>query len=146
MQTLKEFLTHNWVAKLISVALATLLWMTISGQANSEIGMTIPLEYRNIPSRLEIVGDTTNTVEVRLRGSSTLIKEISPKDISVTVDLIGLRAGEKIIQLTAQNVKSLFGLEVVRVNPSQVKLVVERTLSKTVPVLLRVEGEPAPGF
>src|ERR1700757_2818763 len=122
MQMLKEFLTHNWLTKLFSLALATLLWIAIAGQANSEVGMTIPLEYRNIPSKLEVVGDATNSVEVRLRGSAALIREISSRDVSATLDLTAVRPGEKIVQLTYQNVKVPFGVEVVRVNPSQVRL------------------------
>ena len=102
------------------------LWVSISTQANSEIGIVIPLEYRNIPSQLEAIGVTTNTVEVRLRGPAALIREISPRDISATVDLSGLRSGEKIVNLTPQNVRSPFGVDIVRVSPSQVKLNLER--------------------
>jgi YbbR domain-containing protein len=146
MQTLKEFLTHNWFAKLFSIVLATMLWITISSEANSEIGIVIPLEYRNIPPQLEVIGDTTNTVEVRLRGPAALIKEILPRDISATVDLAGLPPGEKIVQLTPQHVRSPFGVEVVRVGPSQVRLNLERTTSKTLPVIVTLDGEAAPGF
>jgi YbbR domain-containing protein len=146
MRMLKEFLTRNWFAKLFSLVLATMLWITISSEANSEIGIVIPLEYKNIPSRLEVTGDTTNTVEVRLRGAATLIREISPQDISATVDLGGLRPGEKIVQLSQQNVRAPFGIEVVRVNPAQVRLNLERTMAKTLPVVVQTLGEPAAGY
>ena len=146
MHRLKDFITHNWFAKLFSVVLATLLWITISTQANSEIGINIPLEYRNIPSKLEVIGDTTNSVEVRLRGPVALIREISPRDISATVDLAGVQPGEKIVQLSPQNVRIPSGIDVVRVSPSQVRLDLEQTMSKTVPVVVRLEGDPEPGF
>ena len=146
MQTLKEFLTHNWLIKLFSLGLATLLWMTIAGQANSEIGMIIPLEYRNIPSLLEFVGEPVNSVEVRLRGSATLILEMSPKDVSATLDLNAVHPGALVLQLSSQNIKVPFGIDVVRVNPSQIHLDLEHTISKNVPVVVRISGEPAAGF
>jgi YbbR domain-containing protein len=146
MQWLKRFLTHNWLAKLFSVVLASLLWITISTPANSEIGISIPLEYRNIPSNLEVTGDTTNNVEVRLRGPVVLIREIAPRDISAIVDLAGVMPGEKIVQLTAKNVKLPFGIDVVRVSPAQVRLSLEQTMSKRVPVAVRLTGEPAAGL
>jgi YbbR domain-containing protein len=146
MQMLKEFLTRNWLTKLFSAALATLLWVAVSGQANSEIGVSIPLEYRNIPSQMEVVGDATNVVEVRLRGSSTQIREISARDVSATLDLSSVGVGGKIFQLTYQNVKVPFGLEVVRVSPSQIRLNLEHTVSKIVPVVVQIEGEPARNF
>src|SRR5436309_136487 len=146
MQQLRQFITHNWFAKLFSIILATLLWITISTQANSEIGINIPLEYRNIPSQLEMTGDTTDNIEVRLRGTAALIREIAPHDISATVDLGGVRPGEKIVQLTPKNVKLPFGIDVVRVSPSQVRLNFEQTMSKAVPVQVRVDDDVEPKY
>jgi YbbR domain-containing protein len=143
---LKEFLTRNWFAKLFSLLLATLLWLTISTQANSEVGIVIPLEYRNIPPQLEVMGDTTNNVEVRLRGASVLLREISTRDISATVDLGGERSGERIVNLTPQNIRAPFGIDIVRVSPSQVRLNLEKTLVKSLPVVIRKDGEPASGY
>ena len=39
-----------------------------------------------------------------------------------------------------------FGAEVIRVNPSQVRFSLERTLSKTVAVVPTMQGQPADGF
>jgi YbbR domain-containing protein len=146
MHALKEFFTRNRFPKVLSLVIAALLWVTIASETTSEIGMIVPLEYRNIASQLEVIGDTTDTVEVRLRGSGNLIKELAPRDVSATVDLSGVKSGEKIVQLTPQNVRAPFGIEVVRVNPSRVHLIVERTVSKMVPVKPRLEGGPAKGY
>ena len=146
MQSLKEFLTHNWFAKLCSLLLATMLWIAIASEMSSEIGMAVQLQYQNIPPQLEISGETTNTIEVRLRGSANLIKELMPQDISVSLDVAGMSTGEKVFHLTTRSVQAPFGIEVVRVNPSRVSLILERTLSKIVPVKPRVVGQPAAGF
>jgi YbbR domain-containing protein len=146
MISLKDLLSRNWFAKVLALVLAILLWVTISSQANSEIGIVIPLEYRNIPPQLEIIDDTANTVEVRLRGPATLIREVSPQDISATVELSGLGPGDKIVQLTSQNIRAPFGVEVVRVNPSQVRLNIDRTITRNIPVVVQVDGSPAAGF
>jgi YbbR domain-containing protein len=146
MQSFKHFITHNWFLKIVSLLLATMLWVAIASETSSEIGLEVPVEYRNIPPQLEITGDTTSTVQVRLRGSSNLVKEISPKDVSTILDLAGMKAGEKIISLTPQNVQVPFGAEVVRVNPSRVRFSLERTISKLVPVVPAIEGQPAAGY
>ena len=146
MQSFRHFITDNWFLKLVSLILATLLWAAVASETSSEIGLEVPLEYRNIPAQLEITGDTTNTVQVRMRGSSNLIKEISPNDVSTILDLNGMKAGEKIISLTPQNVQVPFGAEVVRVNPSRVRFSLERTISKLVPVVATIEGRPAEGY
>jgi len=146
MQSIRHFITHNWFLKIVSLLLATMLWVAIASETSSEVGLEVPLEYRNIPSQLEITGDTTNTVRVRLRGASNLVKEISAKDVTAILDLDGMKAGEKVVSITPQNVQVPFGAEVVRVNPSRVRFSLERTMSKLVPVVPTIEGLPAEGY
>jgi YbbR domain-containing protein len=123
-----------------------MLWMTVAHQASSEIGLEVPLEYRNIPADLEITGDTTNMVQVRLRGSSNVIKDVTARSVSTTIDLGDMRTGEKIVALSPQNVQAPFGAEVIRVNPSTVRFTLERTVVKTVSVTPMIVGQPADGY
>jgi YbbR domain-containing protein len=143
---MKHWILQNWFLKVVSLLLATLLWAAVSKQASSEIGFDVPLEYRNIPSQLEITGDMTNTIQVRLRGSSNVIKGITAKDVSTTIDLGKMRTGEKIVALSPQNVQAPFGAEVIRVNPSTVRFTLERTVTKTVDIVPTIAGQPTNGF
>src|SRR5215831_13608762 len=146
MQSRKHWLTYNWPLKIVSLVLAAMLWMAVANEAASEIGLEVPLEYRNIPPQLEITGDVTNTVQVRLRGSANVIKDITAKDVATTIDLSNMKTGEKIVALSPQNVQAPFGAEVIRVNPSTVRFSLERTLVKTVPIVPVVLGQPAEGY
>ena len=146
MQSMRHWIVHNWPLKIVSLLLATLLWAAVSNQVSSEIGLEVPLEYRNIPERLEITGDTTNTVQVRLRGPANVIKGITAKDVATTLDVAKMGTGEKIVALSPQNVQVPFGAEVIRVNPSNVRFTLERTLVKTVEVIPEITGQPADGF
>jgi YbbR domain-containing protein len=142
----KHWITHNWLLKLISLILATMLWMTVSNEASSELGLEVPLEYRNIPSQLEVTGDMPNTVQVRLRGSSNVIRDITSRDVATTIDLSKMTTGEKVIALSPQNVRAPFGAEVIRVNPSSIRFSLERTIAKSVPVVPTIAGEPPQGY
>ena len=146
LRSLKHWFTHNWYLKLISLILAAMLWMLIATETSSEIGMEVPLEYRNIPPQLEITGDTTNMVQIRLRGPSNVIRDISAKEVSTTIDLSKMRPGEKIVPLSPQNVQAPFGADVIRVNPSSVRFSLERSFTKTVPVVPTILGQPVDGF
>jgi YbbR domain-containing protein len=146
MRSLRDWIIDNWLLKVVSLGLATMLWMTIASQTSAEIGLEVPLEYRNIPPQMEITGDTTNTVQVRVRGSVNVIKGVSPKDVSTTIDLRTMKAGEKIIPLTPQNVQAPFDTEVIRVSPSSVRFNLERTISKVVAVVPTILGAPASGY
>jgi YbbR domain-containing protein len=146
MHSMKHWILQNWFLKVVSLLVATLLWAAVSNQASSEIGLDVPLEYRNIPSQLEITGDMTNTIQVRLRGSTNVIKGITAKDVATTIDLGKMRTGEKIVALSPQNVQAPFGAEVIRVNPSTVRFTLERTVTKTVDILPTIAGQPTNGF
>jgi YbbR domain-containing protein len=83
---------------------------------------------------------------VRLRGAANIVKDITPKQVSTTVDLSNVIPGERTIMLTAQNVQAPFGTEVIRINPSQVRISLEQTVSKMVAVVPTTQGQPADGF
>jgi YbbR domain-containing protein len=143
---MKHWIVHNWPLKIASLLLATLLWAAVSNQESSEIGLEVPLEYRDIPRQLEITGDTTNTVQVRLRGPANVIKGVTSKDVATTLDLSKMGLGEKIVALSPQNVQAPFGAEVIRVNPSNVRFTLERTLVKTIEIVPMVAGQPEDGY
>ena len=60
--------------KILAIALASLLWLTVAGEHVVERSLRVPLEFRNIPEALEIVGNAPDSVDVRLRGSSAVLE------------------------------------------------------------------------
>jgi YbbR domain-containing protein len=146
MNPVRNWITHNWFLKLLSFGFAMTLWVAVASETSSEIGIEVPLEYRNVPAQMEITGDAANTVEVRLRGAANVVKDITPKQVSTTVDLSHVIPGERTIMLTAQNVQVPFGTEVIRISPSQVRISIEQTISKMVSVVPTTQGQPADGL
>jgi YbbR domain-containing protein len=136
---------QNLPLKVASLGLAVLLWFVIAGERTSEMGLQIPVELQNFPRDLELTGDPVDTVEVRLRASPGVMKQLGPAEISAQVDLQGAVEGERIVHLTAESIRVPFGVTVVRITPAILNLNFERTLQKQVPVRPRILGRPAPG-
>ena len=67
--------------KMLSIALAALLWLIVSGEEIVERALRIPLEFTNVPSRLEIVGEPPNVVDVRVRGSSGALSRVATGEL-----------------------------------------------------------------
>jgi YbbR domain-containing protein len=132
--------------KLLSVGLATALWFVIAGEKTSEMGVTAPLELQNFPRDLEMTGEPTNAVEVRLRASPGIIQRLDPSEVAAQVDLTGLKEGEHIIHLTPEAIRIPFGVKVVKITPASLTVNLERTLEKTVPIRPRLLGRPASAF
>ncbi len=132
--------------KVLALALATLLWLTVAGEHVVERSMRVPLEFRNIPPQLEIVGDPPATVDVRLRGSSGVLSRIEPGEVTAVLDLAGARPGSRLFPFHNDEVRAPYGVEVAQVTPGTLALDLERSLTRSVPIVPGLDGEPAPGF
>jgi YbbR domain-containing protein len=132
--------------KFLSIALAALLWLVVSGEQIVERALRVPLEFTNLPAHLEMVGDTPTLVDVRVRGSSGALSRIATGDLVAVLDLRSARTGRRLFHLTAGDVRTPFGVEVVQVNPSNVAVEFEESAAKIVPVVPAVEGDPADGY
>src|SRR5262245_3411262 len=132
--------------KLMAVALATLLWLIVAGDHLVERSLRVPLEFRNLPEELELVGDPPNEVDVRLRGSSALLGRLEPRDIVAVLDMTSARPGSRMFHLRSDEVRAPYGVDVAQVIPGTLAVDVEKSGRRTVPVVPALDGEPAPGF
>lgn len=137
---------HHLGLKVVSIALAALLWVAVAGEQTVERSLRIPLEFTNLPSQLEVVGDSPAVVDVRVRGSSGALNRIATGELVAVLDLRSARSGQRLFHLDGDDVRTPFGVDVVQVNPSTVSMIFESSGSKVVPVVPSVEGEPADGF
>jgi YbbR domain-containing protein len=132
--------------KIVAIALATLLWLIVAGDHLVERNMRVPLEFRNTPLALEIVGDPPTEVDVRVRGSSTLLARLEPRDVVAVLDLASARPGSRMFHLRTDEVRAPYGVEVAQVVPGTLALDLETSGRRTVPIVPALDGEPAPGF
>jgi YbbR domain-containing protein len=132
--------------KVLSVAFAVLLWLTVSGEETVERGLRVPLELQQFPAGLELMGEAPPLVDVRVRGASGTLSRLGAGDIIAVIDLKTARGGRRLFQLTPEQVRTPFGVQVVQVTPPTIPLAFEKSQSKQVPVVPAVEGDPAPGY
>jgi hypothetical protein len=138
--------TSNFVPKIVSFFLVCILWVFIGGQPRAEIWMTIPLEFRNMPGHMEIVGDLINRVEIGIRGPRTLISSMTPDQLKAHVDLSHSQAGINNIRLAPENVRVPLGTEITKIAPSSVRIRLEDIKSRSVPVKAHLVGKLARSF
>jgi YbbR domain-containing protein len=137
---------QNLALKVVSVVLAALLWLIVSGEQTVERVLRIPLEYTNIPAQLELVGDPLTVVDVRVRGSSGALGRLSPGELAAVLDVRSPRPGQRLYHLTGADVRAPFGVDVVQVAPSSIALFFEQSSTKTISVMPVLEGQPADGY
>lgn len=131
---------------LVALGLAFGLWLFLADHRDAEILAPAALELRNVPPGLEIVDQSVQRVDVRLRGASGLLADAPLQGLRAQLDLSDGAPGERTWFLGAEAVEAPSGVQVMRVTPPQVVLRLDRTLTTTVRVSPRVLGEPATGF
>ncbi len=146
MKIVREFILENWTLKLTSILLAWLLWLFVRADTGGERVITVPLEVQ-ISRDMEITNERPNAVDVTVRGtpSNTWFGQQLP---TCSIDLQQFGEGEHVVPLSPGNVHipRASGLEVLKVNPARVVIVLERTISKEVQVVVSTRGEPPSGY
>ena len=134
------------VRALAALGLAFGLWFFVADERGAEVLVSAPLELVNVPPGLEVVDQSVQEVDVRLRGASGLLRDAPLQGLRARLDLAGENAGERTWFLGTEAVEAPRGVQVMRVDPSQVVLRLDRTFTSTVRVSPRVLGQPATGF
>jgi YbbR domain-containing protein len=132
--------------KLVSLLLGFSLWYAVAREQEAEFSLSIPVELRDLPEGLEVVEQSVQQVEIRLRGPAENLRRLSAQDVHIGVELEDAEPGERVADLTPRDVTAPFGARVMRVTPSKLELVLDRTVRRTVEVIPRVVGSPAAGF
>jgi YbbR domain-containing protein len=132
--------------KVLAITLATLLWLTVAGEHVVERALRVPLELRDKPENLEIVGDPPGAVDVLVRGSSALLSRLEVGEVFAVLDLSSARPGSRLFHLRTDQVQVPFGVDVAQVVPSTLSLELEKSSTRTVPVVPALDGDPAPGY
>lgn len=142
----RQYVFAHFGYKVVSLGLAIGLWWALSHDPVAEVAITVPIEFHNIPSSLEISSLNIPEAQVRVRGAERLIHELRPQEVHVEVDLTGVKPGERTFDLTSQQVRQPRDLQVVQIVPSQVRLSFDVGLTRQVEVRPRVIGTFAAGY
>jgi YbbR domain-containing protein len=140
-------LTHNFLWKLASLALAIALWLEVAGAPELVAIQSVPVLYRNLPGTLLLLSDAPDQVRVELRGPSGRLTRATLSDAFAALDLGSVVApGDRTFTLSASDFSLPQGVRFVRATPSQVPLRFDRMSSKMVPVELQLKGHPPAGY
>jgi YbbR domain-containing protein len=137
---------RTWGLRLRALGIAVGFWFSVSfedREALSERLVEASVSY-NRP-RSFVVLDQVPSVNVRLRGSSKLIRQLNPYQVDVQVELAQTQPGTVSVSLGPENVLMPEGLEVVSIEPNVIRVELDRELSQRLPVVPHLRGEPAAG-
>jgi YbbR domain-containing protein len=138
---LRRWVLHNFWLKVLSLMIATGLWLAISpDQEPAEVAVRVPIEFQHVPQELEISSVTIPEAQIRVRGPERLVRELRSSDIHAELELADAKSGERTFDLTARQIRHQRDLTVVQVVPGQVHLSFDTRLTRDVEIHPRVTG------
>jgi YbbR domain-containing protein len=144
---LRRIFLEDWSLKLLSLAIAIVLWLLVTGQ-NQPVTAHLNVQLNFIrPPALEISNDPPRTVDVMLTGSRNKLDDLTSLDLVATVDISDQRAGERVLRLADKAQISLpQGIKIDGFQPSAIPIRLEEIVDRQVKVEPKLEGQPAEGF
>ena len=137
----RHYVLHNFGLKLLSLLIATFLWFTISrDQQPAVVAIRVPIEFQHLPGNLEISSQTIPEAQVRVLGPERLVGQLRSTDVRAEIDIAGAQAGDRTLDLTAQQIHVPKGLTVEQVVPGQVHISFDTRMTREVEIHPRVTG------
>ena len=132
---------RNTLWKLLSLALAMLVWFAIYHEPEMTSVLPAPVQFKNIPHGLEISSDIVESVDLETHGQADLLRNLSEKRVSVIIDLGPVHdPGERTFTIYRDNTNLPRGVDLVRVIPSQLRFTFEQEIVRNIPVEPQVSG------
>ena len=142
-------LLRNLGTKILALSIAILVWFVFSAQQReriSERSYRIPLSVANVPAETLIASPLPPMIEVRLRGPFTALRQLEPGKLEAVIDLTDAPRGEKVYRLDPEDINVPQQVEVIAITPSEIRVALDATAEKTLPISARLTGSPAPGY
>jgi YbbR domain-containing protein len=136
-------LTRNIGWKLLSLAMAVLIWILVATEPELSTLRTVPVEYKGRPDDLEISSDVRDNVTIETRGPAGRLRDNSDAG-AVVLDFSSVHEpGIRTFDIDARNVSLPRGIQLVRVIPAQLTFTFERRMTRDVPVQVRLSAPHA---
>jgi hypothetical protein len=149
LKKLGGLLVRNFWWKLLSLAIATVLWAAVWSEPELSTFPVVPVEYKNLPDDMEFSAEPVSSVKLELRGPAGELSGMAGAGVThpqVILDLSGVAPGHRTFPVGDGNVKLPRGVRMAGSIPSQIRLEFDVRKTRTVPVEVRISGEPQRGY
>ncbi|MDR2339559.1 MAG: hypothetical protein LBF40_05435 [Deltaproteobacteria bacterium] len=137
------FLRDTLPLALLSLVLATILWLVVSGQDMTTHDVTATLELVEIPKNLTVNQDIPEDINIRLEANTAQFKLMDGRKLNLRLNASGIVPGANILQVDVTKLDPPLprGIKVVRVIPEEIAFQVYPYVTKELPVRPPVVGE-----
>ncbi|HHY78305.1 MAG TPA: hypothetical protein GX498_07360 [Clostridiales bacterium] len=146
-----NFFDKKITARVLSVLLATMLWLYVITEQNPVVYKDITLPVRIIgvetlaANNITIIDNASYNVSLRLKGNKNTLDRISNTSLNASADIRGQREkGEFYVPIQISGLPA--GVDIISMSPNSVKLNFDNVVSIAMPVSINITGNPLQGM
>ena len=132
----------------LATILSTIVWITAVNEENPIIEQIYPQQIiikMNLQStNMKIEQYSASEATVVIRAPSQIWSQLNANQINIVADLNGLSPGTHTIPLEV-NINTP-DAEILSIDPEEISINLTRIITKTIPIVVNLQGEPAVGY
>ena len=137
---------NNLPFKVLAIVLALTVWFLAKQEEKSvQVSFFAPIIFTNLPPMLQVSVNPTQ-VNVSATVSQRRSSSLNPAEIRMLLDLETARPGTYTFPVEADNLQSPVPLNIERIAPNEVELVIEQLIEKELPLQARYSGQLGAGY
>lgn len=136
---------NNLALKIISIIIAVIVWFIVATSEQQEVSFYVPVKFKNEAEGLKAFTDT-NLISVLVKGPKISMKNFTFNDIKIEIDLSNFQSGEYLYRIKPTDVMLPSGIHLIRVEPQDVRIMIDKLGKKTVKVIPSFIGEVKDGY
>ncbi len=147
---LRKVFLEDWLMKLVALVITLALWIGVTGlsQPTTQRMSGIPLTLR-LSNNVEVTNAPNQEVDIVISGDKRKIDQINKNDLLVALDLTDTQPGDRVIQLSSDNVTVSplpTGVKLDEILPRRIFVKLEPVEEKEIAVNAATEGTVSDGF
>lgn len=143
---LRKAVFRNMLPKTVTLLLVISCWLLINARQGGLQTVPAQVKFHNLPEKLVLKDNFPGEIEVQLKVLSTLFMSTKKLEIVADLDLSKIREGQNSIPVDSKAFQLPLGVSVSKINPSVMKIVAEKKVSRELPVALKTEGRLRKGL
>jgi YbbR domain-containing protein len=130
----------------LALAISVFIWAVAQGTSSIQQSFDVKVELVGVDESLVVTDQSSDSINVRLRGSRAALRNVAVGELVYRVDARGGKPGVAVYEVDVESIPHPTGTSFVGYAPSQLEVRFEKRGHKTVPVRAETEGSPAPGY
>lgn len=131
---------------ILALAISVFIWAVAQGTSSIQQSFDVEVELVGVEDDLVVTDQSSDSINVRLRGSRAALRNLSVDQLKYRVDARGGKPGVAIYEVDVESIPHPTGTSFVGYSPSRLQVRFEKRGRKNVAVRAETEGSPAPGY